>query len=253
MRKISLVSALSVAVLFGCAVDPVEQQLDRDQMVNESNKTKAEKLLESVPDWYLTPQTNDFSGMYGVGSATSTDMNYAIKKAKLQAEFSLAKLYRQEISGSERVYEREGANGELVQSTQFLIDKIIDSVPVVGYEIVNQDLQVTEEGKFRSYMLLKLPYERFNKVLQEMKSEAQSKNETDAFLELERRLEKRRQAKVENEERKHSMKIDMLNAKKPAEKAIVLTPREQQGEQPEAQKGEINDVVSTVSKVLVGG
>lgn len=208
MNKFTL---LCIALtMSGCASDPVETYVEHQQDLQKQAVSDAQAKLASVPDWYLNPPKNDALGIMGVGAASSKDMHHALKKARLQAEFELAKNYRQELSGSERVYERENGMGTLVQTSQFLIDKLVDSVPIVGYDLVDQKIQVLPDGQFQAYSLLKLPYDEFNKVLQSIKLDSQDARELEAFNDLERRLEAKRNRKAEDENRDHERKIELM-------------------------------------------
>lgn len=208
MKKLSL---LFIGLLLaGCATDPVEQYVEHQETLKEKAVDNANAQLASVPDWYLNPPKNDDLGIMGVGAASSKDMNHALKKARLQAEFELAKNYRQELSGSERVYERENGMGTLVQTSQFLIDKLVDSVPIVGYDMVDQKIQVLPDGRFQAYSLLKLPYDEFNKVLQSIKLDSQDARELEAFNDLERRLEAKRNRKADEAKRDHERKMELM-------------------------------------------
>ncbi|MFT6653961.1 MAG: hypothetical protein ACJAWI_000714 [Marinomonas primoryensis] len=208
MNKLSL---LFIGLLLaGCTANPVEQYVEHQNTLKEKAVENANAQLASVPDWYLNPPKNDDFGIMGVGAASSKDMHHALKKARLQAEFELAKNYRQELSGSERVYERENGMGTLVQTSQFLIDKLVDSVPIVGYDMVEQKIQVLPDGQFQAYSLLKLPYDEFNKVLQSIKLDSQDARELEAFDDLERRLEAKRNRKASDADRDHERKMEMM-------------------------------------------
>jgi hypothetical protein len=69
-------------------------------------------------------------------------------------------------------------------------------VPVVGFQIIKQDIKAID-GKFNAFILMKLPYEEFNKVLQQQKQKAVSTQDKAAFDDLEKRLEIRRKAKAQ--------------------------------------------------------
>ncbi|MGI2115555.1 hypothetical protein ACRWQL_00735 (plasmid) [Shewanella sp. HL-SH4] len=211
-KLLGVVGLVSVVGLVGCASDPVEEFNDRQVKANELAVDQAKEQLANVPKWYLSPPKNDTFGIVGVGAASSKDMHHAVKKSKLQAEFELAKNYKQELSGSERIYEREGASGELIQTSQFLIDKLVDSVPVVGYEMLDQQIKINFDGSYQAYTLLKLPYDEFNKVLQRTKAEAQDAKELAAFDDLERRLEAKRSRKDKELDRDHERKLELLDA-----------------------------------------
>ncbi|AYV11559.1 MULTISPECIES: hypothetical protein [Shewanella] len=210
MKKVIILS-LATMCLAGCASDPVEQFNTQQEQKRDAAVAMANVELDNVPKWFLSPPKSDQYGIVGVGSAKSRDMAIAVKKAKLQAEFELAKSYRQELSGSERIYEREDAAGNLVQTSQFLIDKLIDSVPVVGYEQLDQKVMVLPSGQFQAYSLLKLPYDEFNKVLQIIKSQSQDALELEAFNDLERRLESKRQREEQEKQDDHQRKLEVMD------------------------------------------
>jgi hypothetical protein len=212
MKKLSILTI--GLVLAGCASDPVEKYAAHQEDLKEKAIEDAQSKLDSVPDWYLNPPKNDGFGLIGVGASSSKDMHHALKKARLQAEFELAKNYRQELSGSERIYERENGMGNLVQTSQFLIDKLVDSVPIVGYDMVDQQIQVLPDGQFQAYCLLKLPFDEFNKVLQSIKQDSQEARELEAFNDLERRLEAKRNRKANDVERDHQRKIELMHKQK---------------------------------------
>ncbi len=208
MKKI--ISAMGLCLLSGCAVDNVERFNEQQADAKELAIVQAKEKLAAVPSWYLSPPQNDSLGIVGVGAASSSDLHYAVKKARLQAEFALAKNYRQELSGSERVYEREGASGELVQTSRFLIDKLVDSVPIVGYKMLEQEVKVDMNGKYQAYTLLKLPFDEFNKVLQSIKSDSFDAKEKMAFDDLERRLEAKRAQKELAADKEHKRKLELM-------------------------------------------
>ncbi|GIU40957.1 hypothetical protein TUM3794_20160 [Shewanella colwelliana] len=210
MKKVILLS-LATFCFTGCATDPVEQFNAQQEQKRDEAVALANAELDNVPEWYLSPPQNDAFGIVGVGSAKSRDLAVAVKKAKLQAEFELAKNYRQELSGSERIYEREDATGNLVQTSQFLIDKLIDSVPVVGYEQLDQKVMVLPTGQFQAYSLLKLPYDEFNKVLQSIKAQSQDAQELAAFNDLERRLESKRKREEQEKSDDHQRKLELMD------------------------------------------
>lgn len=196
------VLALSCTVIAGCSSSPEDQMAKRLKALEEANKEiRAERNAEEqslrkeelavVPQWYLAPPISDGTGYYGVGYAKSKNMGHAVKSARLQAEFALAKMYRQELSGSERAFEKGNSEGDVVTQTTFLIDKIVDAVPIVGYSIVEQKM-IPVNGVYETFVLLKLPYDEFNKVLQSQRERELDKTVQASFDDLERRLASRR-------------------------------------------------------------
>ena len=198
---IAIASVASIA-LIGCASKPTAESVQKDQLKAEelrakADATKAEKrqaqnqvFIEAIPQWALQPPNPDASGMYAVGSAESQSLSVAQKKAMLDAEFGLAKQYRQELSGSERSFTQERNDQSLSSQYTQLIDKLVTRVPVVGFEVVKQEVR-SIQGTFHSWILLKLPYAQFNKVLQEQRAEAVEVTVQKAFDDLDRRLKER--------------------------------------------------------------
>ena len=202
MKTITAISILSGAVLFGCVSRPTAESLQREQLKAEELRSKAdaakaamrqtqnEGFIEGIPSWALQPPKPDAGGLYAVGAAESGSLNVAQKKAMLDAEFGLAKQYRQELSGSERSYTHERNDQSLTSTYTQLIDKLVSRVPVVGFEVVKQEVK-SIHGTFHSWVLLKLPYAQFNKILLEQRAETVEVTVQKAFDDLDRRLKDR--------------------------------------------------------------
>ncbi|MDG3085284.1 hypothetical protein P7F88_03865 [Vibrio hannami] len=191
MKKIYMLLVASVMVLSGCASspDPTEiatEQLEREAAFADRAQEKAQEKLESVPAWFLQPPRNDSSGVYGVGSGESRKLGLAMKKSGMNAQYELAKSFSQVLSGNEQSYQKEGS-AQLTEQYTRLVDSLVASVPVNGYETVRQKV-VTVDGKFTAYKLLRLSYERFAQSLEEMNSEGVQGEIRTAFSELQKRL-----------------------------------------------------------------
>ncbi|WP_240224573.1 hypothetical protein [Rheinheimera hassiensis] len=204
MKKL-IIAVLVATTVAGCSSSPDTEMANRLLELEKANKEmreqriaeqqeKLEETLDVTPDWYLSPPGADSTGFYGVGYAQSKNIGHGKKAARLQAEFDLAKMYRQELSGSERAFERGGNEGNVQTQTTFLVDKIVDSVPVVGYTVVEQKL-IPVNGVYEAYVLLKLPYDEFNRVLISEREKSFDKTVQTQFDDLERRLKERRAEK----------------------------------------------------------
>lgn len=195
-----VVTVITSLIASGCTSNSVKDRLvqaeeARQAVENERvalEQKKRELEFESAPEWFISPPSPDATGIYGVGSSSSANLGFAIKSARLRAEMDVGKQMKQEISGSERSYEQNGIDGNYISQSTFLIDKIIDAVPVVGYQVIDTQVPALN-GKHEAYVLIKLPYKEFNRVLQSQMSETQSMAIKDAFTDLERRLDNRRQ------------------------------------------------------------
>lgn len=207
MKYVNFYLLLTAITLHGCASQKtanelaVEQakaskiQLKADNERQKLAQEKAQNTLEQFPSWALQVPAPDATGLYAIGLGESDKVPIAIKKAQLEAEYGLAKLYNQELAGSERSSQQDSGNGSNSQYT-VLISKLVDYVPVVGFQIIKQDIKAID-GKFNAFILMKLPYEEFNKVLQQQKQKAQAVQEKAIFDDLEKRLEVRRKAKAQ--------------------------------------------------------
>lgn len=207
MKHLNFYLLSTVLALHGCASHQTADELAKEQakasqiQLKADNQRqniaqeKAQNTLEQFPSWALQVPAPDATGVYAIGIGDSDKVPVAIKKAQLEAEYGLAKLYNQELAGSEKSSQQDNGNGSSSQYTA-LISKLVDYVPVVGFQIVKQDIKAID-GKFNAFILMKLPYEEFNKVLQQQKQKAQSVQDKAAFDDLEKRLEIRRQAKAQ--------------------------------------------------------
>ena len=148
--------------------------------------------------------------MYAVGAAESASLNVAQKKAILDAEFGLAKQYRQELSGSERSFTQERNDRSLASQYTQLIDKLVARVPVVGFEVVKQEVK-SVHGTFHSWILLKLPYAQFNRILQEQRAESVEASVQKEFDELDRRLKERAIERLQEQQDQQSLRRQNLS------------------------------------------
>lgn len=253
MKMNRLVTALTIFSVMGFA--SCSSKSDIETRIDEINEAKEERIatqtereqeareeqIDGAPDWFLAPPDSDATGFFGVGYAQSKSMGHALKSAKLQAEFSLAKMYKQELSGSERAFERGDSDGNVSSQTTFLIDKIVDAVPVVGYSVIEQKMWPIN-GKFETFVLLKLPYDEFNKVLAAQRAQTLDKTVLASFDDLERRLADRRKQKSEEETARHKREMESLQ-----KRADIL----EQGKphEPQAQISEAEDAVPSGQEI----
>lgn len=243
MKKtaLTLASAVTLALLMlgGCASQPdLEDRLAALEEANEKKKEKeqekAEEILDSVPEWVLELPEPTATGVFGVGAGKNKDLAYALKKARLQASFEVAKQFKQELSGQERSFQRDAGDNELVERTEMLIDSFVESMPVTGYQVVEQEV-VPMDGVFHAYVLMLLPYDEFNKVMQAQRDKAVGDEMKAAFEQLEDRIEKRQQARAEEETTKHEREIERMRVEQEGEVIKAVT-TEREASSKEAKK-----------------
>ncbi len=203
----------------GCASSPTVKDLAKEQADASAIRAKAaedhrqreqermEANLSQVPEWALESPKPDGTGVYAVGMGEGSKLRLALRKATLEAEFGLAKLYNQELSGSERAYAQDNGDDALTEQYTALVDKLVSQVPVVGFEVIHQEVKPID-GQYHAYVLLKLPYDQFNRVLQSQRAKARDESITTAFDDLERRLERRRQQRLEEQAITHQQQTE---------------------------------------------
>ncbi len=192
MNKMNIVSVLVTALLVGCSstspvtnshMDLLEKQVEHRQA--EVQK-EAERKLALVPDWVLNPPKADEDGVYGVGISDSKQLDVALKKAAISADYSLAKTLGQELSGNEQSFIRESSSRSAHQYTE-LIDSIVRSVPVHNVDTVKQEVKVIG-GSYHVYKLVKLSFEQFEHSLMKQSDSTLRDEVKESFIDLERRL-----------------------------------------------------------------
>jgi len=200
---------LAAVIVAGCASTSSRQDAAKDEIKAQAiradavraNKAKAqhqaEELIAAVPAWSLEPPKPDGTGVYAVGMAESQTLPIALRKAMLQGEFSLAKIYSQEISGLERSYVQDNGKSGVAEQFTGLIDKLVMQVPLSGIEVVRQEIKPID-GSFHAFVLLKLPYDQFNQVLQNQRAKTRDTAIAAAFDDLERRIKERRKQHQED-------------------------------------------------------
>jgi len=177
--------------LIGCSnqVSQTKEELVERQYALEELKNDAiEDHIDEIPEWVTEVRAPDDEGVFAVGIGESFTLSLAIKKARIEAEFNLAKAFAQELSGSERLYSSEKTmTGSRYEG---VIEKIVDKVPVVGYKMIEQEVKALR-GKYVVFVMMQLPFDEFNAVLKNKKEAVISKDMEAAFKDLERRLDKR--------------------------------------------------------------
>jgi len=191
MRSVYLISLAVLLNLAGCSSNPDSadialEQLKAESIIADAKQEKAEESLSTIPDWLILPPKNDDTGVYGVGIGESQKLDLAIKKAGLNAQYELAKSFSQVLSGNEKNYQREGSE-QLTEQYTKVVDSLVVSVPLNGYETVQQKVHVID-GKFVAYKLIRLTYKRLAQSLKENQYGVHQEEIKAAFTELEKRL-----------------------------------------------------------------
>lgn len=178
MKKLSLL--LAAAAIVGCASnDPKEEQLAE---IREEKIDRVDEVLDNVPDWFTEAPTS-VAGIYGVGTATSENMQFSLSKAKLQATYNIAAIYSQSVSGNQKSFSRETEGvGSSYQSTdKLIIDQLVKNSDVSGSAV--EETEIFREGTgFRTYVLMFYPTGE-NNIVKQSKAREQMVQQADQSLE----------------------------------------------------------------------
>lgn len=197
--KLNLI-ALSVVLALantGCSSTNTLAEKPFQSNENETAKSNIEQeRIDQIPQWFIDPPAADDQGLYGVGVATSKNLQFTLNQARLHAEFELAKQLNQEVTGRERAFMR-GGESSMESSGEVVISKFVDSADIVGVESIEKDVNY-KNGKYIVHILLRLSFEQQAKIMAAKQQNAANDNARKAYEELEAEA-KRRKAVVESD------------------------------------------------------
>ena len=149
--------------------------------VNNEGETKT-GMIEEIPSWYAEKKGNkgvlnqkDKFYVYGVGTATSPDLQLAMEKAKIIAKADIADVLQGEINGKSQTYIEEVGQDmakTTVTETNNTIINIIKNTQVQGYEQWKVEVSITPNKEYRVWMGLQLPLGEYNKLVDYVKNQA---------------------------------------------------------------------------------
>ena len=151
--------------------------------MNSTYKIKSESgnVVDKVPSWYMadineskacdtsmwTKEDNDKMCIYGVATAVSPDLQLSIEKAKMMAKSELADIIKGEMNKESKQFITELGKTEtktVVSEVESALVNKIENTPVRGYEIFAQDVTITKNGYYRTWIGLRLPLGKYNKM-----------------------------------------------------------------------------------------
>ena len=149
--------------------------------VKNEGETKT-GMIEEIPKWYSEKVGNkgilnqkDKFYVYGVGTATSPDLQLAMEKAKIIAKADIADVLQGEINGKSQTYIEEVGQDmakTTVTETNNTIINIIKNTKVQGYEQWKVEVSITPNKEYRVWMGLQLPLGEYNKLKDYVKDQA---------------------------------------------------------------------------------
>ena len=147
--------AASVSLLFAlaaCSGPPKpgtpEYALQQHEFQVEKTKTAASE----APDWYMNPPKGE-GLLYATGTATSTDLQFAVDKAVLNAKYQLADQMNGKVSGKQKDFITETAGGQHSGTAERATSNVVADIALPAYQVVQRKV-VPLDTQFRSYVLL---------------------------------------------------------------------------------------------------
>jgi hypothetical protein len=184
MKKLFLIFPVVVTLVACGTTDPYEKRANYER---ERQDKAAERAIDRAPKW-MTKVPDSKDAVYANGTAVSRDFAMADEKAKVIALSKICMAAGGEVDKNSKVYMND-TESTSTENSETAIRSMCRRVDITGAEVV-ETVHVSENGRFRTYVLLSLPMGEANR-LQERKdrlragenSRAQSER---AFKELDR-------------------------------------------------------------------
>lgn len=199
-KSITLTAALALLALGGCSTTTSMADIARDQAKADQIRQSAEaersakrqaamsNEIGTMPEWVTQVPPTDATGFYAVGQGDSDSLRVSMEKAHMDGEFGLAEQFKNSVSGQIQHRDKEGANGRQ-EDYKRLVDNLVSEVPLNGYQVIHQDVKPIQ-GRFHTYVLLRLPFDSINRVVQEQETHTHDAEVKQDFQELSDRIEK---------------------------------------------------------------
>lgn len=147
--------AASVTLIFSlaaCSGPPKpgtpEYALQQQEFQAEKTKTAADQ----TPDWYMNPPKTE-GYIYAAGTATSSDLQFAVDKAILNAKYQLADQMNGKVSGQQKSFITENADGQASGTAERATSNLVAEIALPAYQVTQRKV-IPVDTQFRSYVLL---------------------------------------------------------------------------------------------------
>ena len=154
--------------------------------------TPSKEVIKKAPDWFLDlPENKNY--FYGVGTATSRDMQVGLSKARITAQADLAQQLTTHLGNLTKQFQEEtglGSDSELL--TQFsATTKAVADETLIGSKEDQREI-MSEDQIYRVYVLMSLPLGKVNeRLMKKIKSDQNLLTRfraTQAYEDLEKEL-----------------------------------------------------------------
>ena len=196
MKSIQLLSMTAVAtIITACSSTPpygtAEYAAHQEQHRQKAMAKQAEQTIDKAPDWFLQPPA-DSSYMYAVATDYSSDLQFALDKAVLNAKVGLAAQVSNKVSSTMKEFAVEAGVGQDAQFNREIeraSKEVISEVNLGGFNVAKRQIMPQGTG-YRAYVLLRIPVVDMNKSIVEQTKKNSALDAklkaTKAFQELEK-------------------------------------------------------------------
>lgn len=196
MKIIHWVSITTMAAaITACASTPpygsAEYAAEQEQQRQKALAKQAEQTIDKAPEWFLQPPT-DNAYMYAVATDYSSDLQFALDKAILNAKVGLAAQVSNKVSSTMKEFAVEAGVGQDAQFNREIeraSKEVISEVNLGGFNVAKRQIMSQGTG-YRAYVLLRIPVVDMNKAIVEQTKKNSALDAkvkaTRAFQELEK-------------------------------------------------------------------
>ncbi|MDA9557757.1 hypothetical protein N9R79_09750 [Vibrio sp.] len=156
MKGNMALTMISLSMVFGCSSiseKEARNKIEVDKVKVSYEQEIAMKENKSLPSWMINEVNHDSEFIYGIGIGESKDIMTALKMAKLEASYDIAKKSKQEINGIEKIKTKDNGYANRKEIDNIVSSKI-EGIMISKFEVVNQEVK-TFQGKHRVYLKLR--------------------------------------------------------------------------------------------------
>lgn len=151
MKKLFWISPI-IVILAGCGT--TDRYEKRAELERERQEKAVDLAISKAPKWMSKlPESKD--AVYANGTAVSRDFAMADEKAKVIALSKICMSAGGEVDKNSKVYMND-TNSVSTENSETAIRSMCRRVDVTGAEVV-EAVHVSENGRFRTYVLMSLP------------------------------------------------------------------------------------------------
>ena len=147
--------AASLSLLFAlaaCSGPPKPGTPEYALQQHDFQVEKTKSAANQAPDWYMNPPKDD-GFLYAAGTASSTDLQFAVDKAILNAKYQLADQMNGKVSGKQKDFITEAAGGQHSGTAERATSNVVLDTALPAYRVIERKV-VPVDTQFRSYVLL---------------------------------------------------------------------------------------------------